>query len=60
MKIKLCLPVKNFQILQYLAKNYVLNIFGKVKVLKTPTGFKFMTYRFEANPLTHCTVLLVL
>lgn len=33
-------------------------IFGKIKVIKAPAGFKLMSYKFVVNALTNCTKLL--
>lgn len=32
-------PIQNFKILQYLTQRYVLEFFGKVKILKALAGF---------------------
>lgn len=39
-------------------KNYILNIFRKVKFIKAPTGFELKTNRFVNNALTQCSILL--
>lgn len=49
----LYITVQNFQISQYLTKN-----FGKLKILKSPAGLELMTYRLVAKPLIHCATLL--
>lgn len=53
--IKILLPDKTFQILQYLASKYVLKSFGKIIIFRAPVGFELMTYRFTVNALNHCT-----
>lgn len=50
---------KNFPLLQYLIKKYVLKFLGKVKITKAPTGFELITYRLVVNTLTHCATLLM-
>lgn len=53
--IKILLPDKNFQILQYLASKYVLKSFGKILFLRASVGFELITSRFTVNALNHCT-----
>lgn len=53
--IKILLPDKTFQILQYLASKYVLKSFGKILVLRVSVGFELITSRFTVNALNHCT-----
>lgn len=54
----LYITVQNFQISQYLTKNYISKFFGKLKILKSPAGLELMTYRLVAKPLIHCATLL--
>lgn len=54
----LYITVQNFQISQYLTKNYISKFFGKLKILKSPEGLELMTYRLVAKPLIHCATLL--
>lgn len=47
-------PVSNFQIVQYLTLKYIFEITIKVKIVKTPLGFKLMTCRSVAGALSYC------
>lgn len=54
----LYITVQNFQISQYLTKNYISKFFGKLEILKSPAGLELMTYRLVAKHLIHCATLL--
>lgn len=56
--MKILSPIQNLQISQYLTKKNVLYFLAKVKILTSPAGSEFMTYRFVEIPLTQCTMLL--
>lgn len=56
--IKILSKVKSFQIMKYMTENCVLKSFKMLKIIKAPTGFVLITYRFARNALAHCTTLL--
>lgn len=44
--------------MKYMTENCVLKSVKMLKIIKAPTGFVLITYRFAGNALAHCTTLL--
>lgn len=62
-EIIILLPIPNLNFfLQHLSTKYILEIFGKVIVMKAQAGFithdSWLNYRFIANAQTNCATLL--
>lgn len=52
-------PFYILKILQYLPQKYILELLGKIKIMKAPAGFELMTYMYSnvVTTLTHCATL---